>query len=454
MVWTCRGGPIIEGVLGSSGSGSFMPRSAHLLLLLLPLTLLATSCRPQDSDEVGGSQELDRPQPLFTLLPASHTGVRFANRLPETPERNGLTYQYYYNGGGVAVGDVNGDGLPDLYFTGNMAPNRLYLNRGGLSFEDVTNQAGVEGLRGGWATGVTFVDINADGRLDIYVSQSGPLGDEDLRRNLLYINRSEGNGIPVFTEVASLYGLDDPAYSTQAAFFDSDGDGDLDMYLMNVGIPGYRSIMRLQEGRSPYEIDKLYRNDEGRFIDVSSEVGLIDTNLGFGLGVSVGDLNNDGLPDIYVANDYSGRDYLYLGQPDGRFLDVLKQSMPHIPLSSMGSDIADMDGDGWLDLAVLEMALPTHYDRMTSAYGMERERFDLLVREGLHVQYMANALQWNRGTPDGVVPVFSDVAGLAGVARTDWSWAPLFADLDNDGRPDLFVSNGMAGRSIDPEFDE
>jgi hypothetical protein len=380
--------------------------------------------------------------------------VTFANLLPETAARNGLSYQYYYNGGGVAVGDLNGDALPDLYFIANMGPNRLYLNRGGLSFEDVTDRAGVAGPRGGWATGVTFVDINADGRLDIYVSQSGPFGDPELRRNVLFINGHEGDGIPTFAEEASEYGIDDPAFSTQAAFFDADADGDLDLYLMNHGIPAYRSLMQLQEGRSEYETDKLYRNDQGRFVDVSSEVGLVDSNLGFGLGVSVGDLNNDGLPDIYVANDYSGPDYLYLGQPGGRFLNVIDRSMGHIPLSSMGSDIADMDGDGWLDLAVLEMDPLTHYGRKTSELGLERERFALLVGEGLHYQYMANALQMNRGTPDGRVPVFSDIAQLAGVARTDWSWSALFADLDNDGRADLFVSNGMAGPSINLDFDE
>lgn len=422
-------------------------------MLLLLLTFSAGACR-----EEGPRGAVDSPsgpsEPLFALLPSSRTGVTFRNDLPETPARNGLSYQYYYNGGGVAVGDLNGDDLPDLYFTANMGPNRLYLNRGGLSFEDVTERAGVAGPGGGWATGVTFVDIDADGRLDIYVSQSGPFGDEDLRRNLLFVNRTGDDGVPTFTEEASVYGLDDPGFSTQGAFFDADGDGELDLYLMNHGIPAYRSLVQLQEERSPYETDRLYRNDGGRFVDVSSEAGLIDTNLGFGLGLSVGDVNNDGRPDLYVANDYSGRDYLYLGEPDGRFREELERSMGHIPYASMGSDIADMDGDGWLDLAVLEMDLPTHYGRKTSEMGTERERFAYLAREGLHYQYMANALQWNRGSPDGRLPVFSDIAHLTGVARTDWSWAPLFADLDNDGRPDLFVSNGMAGQSINPDFDE
>ncbi len=432
-----------------------LPRQPALFPLLLALA--AAGCDPRGPDEPGGPDQPDEPErpsaPLFTLMPSSATGVTFVNRLPETTARNGLAYQYYYNGAGVAAGDLNGDDLPDLYFTANIGPNRLYLNRGGLRFEDVTDRAGVGGPPDGWATGVTLVDINADGRLDIHVSQSGPFGEDDLRRNVLFVNHGDEAGVPVFAEEAAAYGLDDPAYSTQAAFFDSDRDGDLDMYLLNHGIPAYRTLLQLETGRSPLEVDKLYRNDGGRFVEVASEAGLADSNLGFGLGVSVGDLNNDGLPDIYVANDYSGPDYLYLGRADGTFQNVIDRSMGHIPLSSMGSDIGDVDGDGWLDLAVLEMELPTHYGRKTRETGREQERFALLAREGLHRQYMANALQWNRGTPDGHIPVFSDVAYLAGVAQTDWSWAALLADLDNDGRQDLLVTNGMAGVSINPDFD-
>ena len=428
-------------------------------LLPFPLLLAATlaGCGPDRAGQADGRAGARTggagSGPLFTLMPSSQTGVTFANRLPETAARNGLAYQYYYNGGGVAAGDLNGDDLPDLYFTANIGPNRLYLNQGGLRFEDVTDVAGVAGPSDGWATGVTLTDINADGRLDIHVSQSGPFGEDDLRRNVLYINQGAQDGVPVFTEEAAAYGLDDPAYSTQAAFFDSDGDGDLDMYLMNHGIPAYRTLLELGAGRSPLEVDKLYRNDGEHFTDVSSEAGLIDTNLGFGLGLSVGDLNNDGIPDIHVANDYSGPDYLYLGQADGTFRNEIERSMGHTPLSSMGSDIADIDGDGWLDLAVVEMELPTHYGRKTREMGTEQERFALIAREGMHFQYMANTLQWNRGTPDGTVPVFSEVAHLAGVARTDWSWTALFADLDNDARQDLFVTNGMAGVSINPDFD-
>jgi hypothetical protein len=347
-----------------------------------------------------------------------------------------------------------------------MGPNRLYLNRGDLRFEDVTDRAGVAGLVGGWATGVAFADVNADGRLDIYVSQSGPFAEDDLRRNLLYINGGDRDGVPVFSETAASYGLADAGLSTQAAFFDYDGDGDLDAYVMNHGIPGYRTIEEMSAGRSPAEVDRLYRNDGARFVDVSEAAGLVDTNLGFGLGLSVSDLNNDGRPDIYVANDYSGRDYLYLGGPDGRFEEALEASMGHIPLASMGSDIADIDGDGWLDIAVLEMAMTSHHARRIAQRGTEGDHWTQMLRAGLNRQYQANALFWNRGNAPGPtfagrsqgghgrVPFFSDIAYVSGVARTDWSWAALLADFSNDGLPDLFVSNGMAGGTMNADFDD
>lgn len=423
-----------------------MKRSRWNQPLLACIACAAAACFP-----AGGSPG---SEPLFTLLPSSRTGVGFANMLPENPMMNGFVYEYYYNGGGVAAGDLTGNGFPDLYFTSNLSGNRLYLNHGGMRFEDVTERAGVGGRAGGWATGVTFADVDADGRLDIHVSYSGPFSDPDMRRNMLYINQGVRDGVPVFTEAAEAYGLDDPGYSTQAAFFDYDGDGRLDMYLMNHGVDVHRGIAEMKAGRSPYEMDRLFRGAGDGFVDVSAEVGLIDTNLGYGLGVSIGDFNNDGRPDIYVANDYAGRDYLYLNQPDGRFSDVLERSMAHIPFASMGSDIADIDGDGWLDLAVLEMAMPTHFDRKSSESGTEAERFAEVVREGQHYQYAANALQWNRGVRGDGVPVFSEIAYLAGVARTDWSWAALFADFDNDGRPDLFASTGIAGNFIDVDFND
>lgn len=422
------------------------------LLFLLGLGPGVTSCMETDRGQP------ERLGPLFTRLPSSQTGVAFDNPLQEDPVRNGLSYEYYYNGGGVAAGDLNGDDLPDLYFTSNLAPNRLYLNRGALRFEDVTLRSDVRGHTG-WATGVTFADVNADGRLDIYVSYSGAYDDPDLRRNLLYINQGVRDGVPVFSEEAAAYGLDDRGLSTQAAFFDYDLDGDLDMYLLNHGVAGYHTLAELRAQRSPVQLDRLYRNDGGSFIDVTEDAGLADTNLGFGLGLSIGDVNNDGRPDIYVANDYSGRDYLYLGQPGGRFVDVLTESVGHTPFASMGSDIADIDGDGWFDLIVVDMAMPAHYDRLASDAALQRERFARAVAADQHYQYRSNGLQWNRGVRGGSdpargapVPIFSEIAFLGGVARTDWSWAPLFADLDNDGRPDLFVTTGTPGNFINADF--
>lgn len=406
---------------------------------------LAAACADDSGDVASG--------PRFTLLPSSYTGVTFRNELPENPSMNGFVYEYYYNGGGVAVGDLTGDGLPELYFTSNLTGNRLYLNRGEMRFEDVTERAGVRG-RPAWATGVTFADVNGDSRLDIYVSYSGPEGDPEARRNLLYMNQGVRDGIPTFTEQAAAYGLDDPGHATQGIFMDYDRDGDLDMYLMNHGVNVHRSVVELRLRRSPYEVDRLYRNDGNRFTDLTDEAGLIDTNLGYGLGASAGDLNNDGWPDLYVANDYAGRDYLYLGQPDGRFVEVLERAMGHIPYASMGSDIADFDGDGWFDVAVVEMAMDAHYDRKASESGLEWERFTDAFQEGQHYQYAANALQWNRGVRDSGEPVFSEVANLAGVARSDWSWAALFADLDNSGRPDLVVTTGIAGNYINVDYND
>ncbi len=415
------------------------------MALVLLLAVALSGCSK------GGSGTGPTMPMRFTRLSSTETGVSFVNRVEENPVMNGLTYEYYYNGGGVAVGDLDGDGLPDLYFTGNQVPNKLFLNRGDLHFEDVTDRAGVPGQTG-WATGVTFADVNGDGRLDIYVCYSGAYDDPDLRRNLLYINQGVRDGVPRFTEEAAAYGLDDRAMSNQAVFFDADGDGDLDMYLMNHGVAGYETMSKLKAGHSPLQVDRLYRNDGGHFVDVTARSGLVDTNLGFGLGVTVADLNNDGYPDIYVGNDYSGRDYLYLGQPGGRFRDVATEAMGHTPYASMGLDVADVDGDGWLDVMTLEMNMPTHYGRVTSDLGTHGARFDHVVAEGQGYQYAENAFQWNRGRRADGVPAFSEIANVLGITATDWSWGPLLADFDNDGRPDLFISNGILRDMINSDF--
>ncbi|MEX2531891.1 MAG: VCBS repeat-containing protein [Gemmatimonadota bacterium] len=389
--------------------------------------------------------------PLFTELASSTTGVTFHNALEEDPIMNGFTYEYYYNGGGVAAGDLTGNGYPDLYFVGNRVPNRLYINHGDMRFQEVTAEAGVMGHQG-WATGVTFVDIDGDGLLDIYLSYSGAYDDPDLRRNQLFINQGTADGIPRFVEEAAAWGLDDPGLTTQAAFFDSNGDGLLDVYVMNHGVAGFHSMEELLELESPHAVDRFYRNAGGHFVDVSEDVGIVQNDLGFGLGVSVGDLNNDGTQDLYIANDYSGRDFLYLGQRDGTFREVLKESVARVPFAAMGSDIADIDGDGWLDVMVLEMAMNTHYDRALSESGIDGERFANVVENEQHYQYITNTLQWNRGTDDADVPVFSEIGQVAGVHRSDWSWAALFADLTNSGHPDLIISNGTPSDMVHRDF--
>ncbi len=380
---------------------------------------------------------------LFSLLSPEMTHLQFANLLPEINELNILTYQYFYNGGGVAIGDINNDNLPDIYFSGNLVPNRLYLNKGNFRFEDVTETAGVKGPLG-WTTGVTMADVNHDGLLDIYVCRSGKV-PERQRMNLLYIN----NGDLTFSEKAANFGLADPGYSTQAIFFDYDRDGDLDMYLLNHAIEIYTNVdvKSVKSRYDPFVGDKLFRNDGHHFTDVSGDAGIYTHPLGFGLGVSVGDLNNDGWPDIYVANDFIEHDYLYMNNGDGTFSDRLTEEINHTSLYSMGTDIADFNNDGWLDIISLDMAAEDNYRQKTNMSGMNTEKFYQAVKNGFHYQYMYNALQLNNGND-----TFSEIGQLAGISKTDWSWSPLFADFDNDGYKDLFVTNGYRRDASNNDF--
>lgn len=375
----------------------------------------------------------------FSRRTARQTGIRFVNTIQEDEDKNVLHYEYFYNGGGVAVGDLNQDGLPDLYFTGNMVSNQLYLNKGGLSFREVTSVAGVGGRDDGWNTGVTLVDINSDGLLDIYLCYSGD-GAPDQRRNALYINQgSDQDGIPTFLEQAARYGLDSPAHTTQALFFDYDHDGDLDAYLLNHATDDFQSFdaTYVKKLSDPYAGDKLLRNDDGTFIEVTEEAGIKSTPLGFGLGIAASDVNNDGWLDLYVSNDYIEEDYLYINQQDGTFRDVLKEQIGHISHFSMGSDIADINNDGHTDILSLDM-LPEDNRRQKLLYGPDTyEKYQSMLRNGFFHQIMRNMLQLNNG--DGT---FSEIGQLAGISNTDWSWAPIFADFDNDGWKDLFVSNG------------
>jgi hypothetical protein len=383
---------------------------------------------------------------LFSLLSAQETGISFNNAVSETEALNILSYEYFYNGGGVAVGDVNNDGLADLFFTGNMRPNRLYLNLGNCKFKDITDQAapGLGGRKDGWKTGVTMADVNGDGRLDIYICYSGKKAEE-TRRNQLFINQGNNK----FQEEAVRYGLDDPGYSTQAAFFDYDNDGDLDMFLLNHNI---KKIDNMEFAHHKTEVDelagnKLFKNDNGHFSDVSKAAGIVQSPLTFGLGIAVADINKDGWQDIYVTNDYNEPDYLYLNNKNGTFTDHSKQMLRHHSHFSMGVDIADFNNDTQPDIFTLDM-LPADNHRQKSLQLQENyETFELLRQQELYPQYMRNMLHLNNG--DGT---FSEIAQLAGVSKTDWSWCPLIADFDNDGYKDIYISNGYLRDYTNKDF--
>jgi len=380
---------------------------------------------------------------LFELLSPRATGVAFENRLPEDTAFNILNYLYYYNGGGVAAGDVNNDGLPDLYFSANLGPNRLYLNKGDYRFEDVTDRAGVGGGPGGWKTGVTMADVNGDGWIDIYVSAVSYLGMHG--HNVLYINNGDGT----FTDRTREFGLEHVGYSTQAVFFDYDGDGDLDMYLLNHSTHTERAISPSpsRSVRNPRAGDRLFRNDGGHFTDVSEQAHIYGGVEGYGLGVVASDLDGDGCPDLYIANDFQENDFLYYNNCDGTFRESIATATGHTSRFSMGVDAADVNNDGRPDIAVLDMLPDQERILKTSASAEGFTIFEMRLRAGYHPQYARNTLQLNRGRRR-----FSDIGYLAGVEATDWSWAPLFADLDNDGRKDLFVTNGIYRRPNDLDY--
>ena len=416
-------------------------------LIILAFIVLHVQCKDNNDSiaQMPLEGENGKKGPLFTLLDASKTKLNFINVINDSPSMNGVSYESLYNGGGVAIGDLNNDNLPDIYFISNIYSNKLFINNGDLTFKETTSISKVKG-RGGFPTGVTMVDINADGLLDIYVCKSGDYPDLDYRRNELYINKgNNAEGIPTFIEDASSYGLDLPNYSTQASFFDYDRDGDLDMFLINSGIePTALPTEKLLSIKSEYTSDKLFRNDDGMYKDVSEASGIVNNSLGFGLGIAVGDLNNDQWPDIVIGQDYSEKDHLYINQKDGTFKEVIKEATNHISNFSMGNDIGDINNDGWLDFISVDMVSTNNYDLKTSMSGMDPKRFQDMVDKGLHHQYMFNTLQLNNGKMlDGGVPAFSDIAQLAGVSNTNWSWAPLLLDMNNDGWQDLFVSNGV-----------
>ncbi len=416
--------------------------------LFICLSLLLTAC---GNPPIGSSNSIslnEHGDPLlFEILDDSLTKISFNNRIDENALMNGFNYEYLYNGAGVSVADLNGDDLPDLYFTANLVDNELYLNQGDLIFEKVTQRAGVEGGYG-FHQGTTMVDINHDGRLDIYLCKSGIFEDPGKRKNELYVNQGNDSlGIPIFKEEARQYGLDLPHYSTQAAFLDYDKDGDLDMFLLNHNTQVrevQENMERLRFVKSEYTSDRLFRNDNGRYVDISDMAGIINDGIGFGLGIAIGDVNNDNWPDMIVGHDYTAKDRMYINQRDGTFRETMNRSTGHIPTFSMGNDIADFNNDGWLDFISVDMVSEDNYGIKASMSGMNPEQFNYLVDEGFHHQYMYNTVQLNNGVPNlEGDPLFSDIAFFAGASSTDWSWGPLLFDMDNDGDRDLFISNGI-----------
>ena len=381
------------------------------------------------------------------------TGIQFSNAVHDTKELNILNYRNFYNGGGVAIGDINNDGLADVFFTANQGSNKLYLNKGNLKFEDISDKAGFREKKQ-WSTGVVMADINNDGWLDIYVCNAGSMDDSSLRRNQLFINNHD----LTFTESAAKYGLDDPGYTTQVSFFDYDLDGDLDCFIINNSPVSPTSLnfanqRDLPDAEWPVSTiwkgggDHLLRNDNGHFTDATKQAGIHGTLISFGLGVTVGDVNDDGYPDVYVSNDYFERDYLYINQKNGTFKDELEQCMQHTSLASMGADFGDINNDGYADIFTTDM-LPGDDYRMKTTLTFEDINVNRLRQQkGFYHQYFQNTLQLNDKNGR-----FADIANYTGVSATDWSWGGLMFDADNDGLLDLYVCNGIYHDLINQDF--
>ena len=406
------------------------------LVFYLVIQLLFSSCH--------------QPDTLFINLSADKTNIHFENKLQDQHLFNILYYLYFYNGGGVSIGDINNDGLPDIYFTANSkGGNKLYLNKGNFKFEDITENAGVAGTSD-WCTGTTMADVNGDGYLDIYVS--AVCNEHGLKgHNELFINN--GNG--TFTESAAKYGLDFSGFTTQVAFFDYDHDGDLDCYVLNQSNHPNANIVDTSNRNKidSFSGDRLYRNDLNtpakRFTEVSSKAGIYQSNLGYGLGIAIADFNNDGWDDIYVGNDFHENDYYYINNGNGTFTESGAKHFNHYSRSSMGNDVADYNNDGQLDIVTLDM-LPSD-EKILKSYGSD-ENLDIyklkIQQHGYQNQYSKNCLQRNNGNGSS----FSETSLISGVSATDWSWSPLFADFDNDGNKDLFVSSGIVKRPLDLDY--
>ena len=393
---------------------------------ILLLAILIASCEKSAEREM-----------TFSKIDQDITGVTFANSLTETHTYNYFTYPYMYLGGGVAIGDINNDGLEDIFFTGNMVSNRMYLNQGNLAFTDISESAGLLGDER-WYSGATFVDINQDGFLDIYCSVGGKNGPNN---NVLYINNQDNT----FTEKAAEYGIDDHGISMHATFFDYDKDNDLDLYVITYPPTSFTAPVEyyqyMLDNHEHKDSDKLYRNDNGKFTDVTVAAGL--SNFGLSLGVVASDVNNDGYIDLFISDDFNAPDFLYINNQDGTFTNQINTSLQQTSFFGMGVDIADFNNDGFMDIFQLDMSADDNFRSKANMSAMNPDAFYKSVDYGLHHQYMQNSLQMNNGALDGDLPLFSNVARLAGVSSTDWSWGGLLADFDNDGWKDLFVTNGI-----------
>jgi hypothetical protein len=379
--------------------------------------------------------ETEIKKPQFELLTAEATGINFRNDLVSTDIFNVYRYRNFYNGGGVAIGDINNDGLQDIYLTSNLNENKLYLNKGNFTFEDITATANIAGSKA-WSTGVSMVDINADGFLDIYVCNSGDVAG-DNKQNELFINNTDGT----FTEKAAAYGLADLGFSTHASFFDYDKDGDLDVYLLNNSYQAIGSFNLTKNERPKRDVlggDKLFQNQGNHFVDVSEKAGIYGSVIGFGLGITVSDINNDGWEDMYISNDFFERDYLYINQKNGTFKEQLTTSLNSISGASMGADAADINNDGYNDIFVTEM-LPKEYDRLKTVTTFEDwNKYQYNLKNDYYHQFTRNMLQINNQNT-----TFSEVGRFSGVEASDWSWGALFFDMNNDGLKDLFIANGI-----------
>jgi hypothetical protein len=399
------------------------------IIVFVLVNILFSSCKKEERDPnpkelIGGLE----------LLSSEQTGIDFNNSIKESEKINHIYYSQIYNGAGVALGDINNDGLADVFFCGNQVDDKLYLNQGDFKFKDISKESKIT-RSPGWSWGVTMADVNNDGFLDIYVSRNGESMNASDRTNKLFINNND----LTFTESAKAFGLADAGFSSQAVFFDMDNDGDLDMYQVNQ-LPDSRLFQRYKNiPKKNFQLykDKLYKNEDGKYIEVSKNAGLIDRHT-YGLSVSASDLNNDGFIDLYVANDYDEPDFMYYNNGDGTFTNVINSKLKHISRFSMGSDTGDINNDGNIDLITLDMAAEDHYRSKTNMKSMNPIEFQQMIDKGDHYQYMFNTLQINNGLGE-----FSDIANIAGIGKTDWSWGGLLVDLDNDGFKDIIISNGI-----------